>query len=158
MSGGGKADHCLFVILNIINIITIYIIIIIIHNHHDHHNHSLFLVFQTLKPMQKRERGRLETGAKTNTFGHCLRKDEDDTNGAFPHIFCSWHPSEILYMAPLPLPDILKATACFQHFALFLLCYAQCTTGVIVEKHNFINGRQPAARHLRPPSAFALLP
>ena len=29
---------------------------------------------------------------------------------------------------------------------------------MIVEKHNFINGRQPAARHLRPPSAFALLP
>ena len=68
-------------------------------------------------------------------------------------------------MAPLPLPDILKATACFQHFALLCFCYALCCTkyahcssAVIVEKHNFINGRQPAARHLRRPSAFALLP
>ena len=64
----------------------------------------------------------------------------------------------------LPCPCQTSSKPLPPTFCNFLLCYvlykvcALQHTGVIVEKHNFINGRQPAARHLRRPSAFALLP
>ena len=103
-------------------------------------------------------------------FGHCLRKDLDAALERMKMV--KMEPFHIYFVAGTPLKSYIWLPCPCQTsskplpptFCNFLLCYvlykvcALQHTGVIVEKHNFINGRQPAARHLRRPSAFALLP